>query len=119
VLPAIERGELKDRELTNLPLGLVQYYADHLELMRDENLELWYNCRLPVIRAFIEMDYGPLTVAEISAASRIGDKATVRDTLKRWSAFVVAQRMPGEDGTPELAYRIYHAKFAEFLDAST
>ncbi len=119
VLPAIERGELKDRELTNMPLGLVQYYADHLELMRDENVELWYKYRLRVIKAFVEMDYGPLTVAEISAASRIGDEAIVRDTLKQWSAFVVAQRMPGEDGTPELAYRIYHAKFAEFLDAST
>ncbi|MGH3228130.1 MAG: helix-turn-helix domain-containing protein [Streptosporangiaceae bacterium] len=119
VLPAIERGELKDRELTNMPLGLVQYYADHLELMREENLELWYSYRLPVIRAFVEMDYGPLTIAEISAASRIGDEAIVRDTLKRWSAFVVARRMPGEDGKPELVYRIYHAKFAEFLDAST
>jgi len=87
--------------------------------MRDENVELWYKYRLRVIKAFVEMDYGPLTVAEISAASRIGDEAIVRDTLKQWSAFVVAQRMPGEDGTPELAYRIYHAKFAEFLDAST
>ena len=121
VLPAIARGELKDRELAELPLGLIQYYAKHLELMRAENDELWYKYRLPVIKAFVQVDvdYGPLTIAEIAALSEIGNEAIVKDTLLRWSAFVVAQRVPGEDGTAELAYRVYHSRFAEFLRAST
>lgn len=116
VLPAIDRGELRDREL---PLGLVQYYADHLERMRDEDNDLWYRYRLPVISAFVEADSRPLTLAEIAALSGIGSAAVVKDTLKRWSAFVTAQWMPGNDGVPELTYRVYHATFAEFLGAST
>jgi len=119
VLPAIDRGELRDRELTELPLGLIQYYADHLERMRDEDNDLWYGYRLPVISAFVEAGSRPLTLAEIAAISQIGRIAVVKDTLKRWSAFVTAQWMPGYDGVPELTYRIYHAKFAEFLGAST
>jgi len=116
VLPAIDRGELRDREL---PLGLIQYYADHLERMRDEDNDLWYRYRLPVISAFVEADSRPLTLAEIAAISGIGSAAVVKDTLKRWSAFVTAQWMPGYDGTPELTYRVYHATFADFLGAST
>jgi hypothetical protein len=112
VLPAMDRGELRDAEL---PLGLVQYYADHLERMRDEDVDLWYRYRRPVISAFAEADGGPLTLAEIAAISGIGSASVVKDTLRRWSAFVTAQWMPGYDGRPELAYRIYHVTFADFL----
>jgi nucleoside phosphorylase len=118
VLPAINSGELNDHELAALPLGLRQYYADHLERMRDENDDLWYRYRLPVIAAFVQAGSRPLTIAEIAAVSGIGIEAIVRDTLRRWSAFVVAEPVLGEDGTPRLAYRIYHSSFAEFLDAS-
>jgi hypothetical protein len=119
VLPAIDRGELGDRELAALPLGLLQYYADHLERMRDENDDLWYRYRLPVIAAFVQAGSRPLTIAEITELSGIGNEAIVRDTLRRWGAFVVAESAVGEDGAPRLHYRIYHASFAEFLGAST
>jgi transcriptional regulator with XRE-family HTH domain len=119
LLPAIERGEFADCELTDLPLGLRPYYADQLERMRDENDDLWYRYRLPVIAAFVQARSRPLTIGEIAELSGVGSEAIVRDTLRRWSAFVVAEPVPGDDGVPQAAYRIYHASFAEFLGAST
>jgi len=116
VLPAIDRGELADRELAALPLGLLQYYADHLRRMRDEDVRLWYEYRQPVIAAFVQAPARPLTVAEIAGLSGIGNEAIVTDTLRRWSAFVVAEHIPDD---PRPAYRIYHSRFAEFLGGST
>jgi hypothetical protein len=118
-LSAIDGGELVDRELEALPLGLHPYYSDQLERMRDEDDDLWYRYRLPVIAAFVQAASRPLTVAEIAELSDIGSEAIVRDTLLRWSAFVVTEPVPGDDGVTQLAYRIYHASFAEFLGAST
>jgi transcriptional regulator with XRE-family HTH domain len=115
VLPAIARGDLNDRELTELPLGLRQYYEKQLERMRDENNDLWYQYRLPVIAELVWARSRPLTAEEIAALSGLS-VPVVKDTLRRWSAFVVAELVTGEDGRPGRAHRIYHASFAEFLD---
>jgi hypothetical protein len=114
MLPAIASGELRDRELPDLPLGLHAYYSDHLARMRDEDDRLWYDYRLPVIGAFKLVRDRPLTAAEIALISDIGNVAAVKDTLRQWSAFVVPETVL-EDGVPRTAYRIYHSSFAEFL----
>lgn len=116
VLPAIDSGQLNDRELASLPLGLLAYYDDHLERMKDEDLGLWYRYRLPVIGAFVRLSSRPLTVTAIAAMTGI-EEGIVWDTLRRWSAFVAAEPVPGSNRL--LAYRIYHASFAEYLGAST
>jgi len=114
MLPAMASGALQDRELRDLPLGLHEYYVDHLARMRDEDDRLWYDYRLPVIGAFKMVPDRPLTAAEIALISDTGNVAVVKDTLRQWSAFVVPETVL-EDGVPRTAYRIYHSSFAEFL----
>ena len=113
VLPEIEHGGLRDRDLRTLPLGLTQYYSDHLERMRGADEHTWFQYRLPVIAALSTWPV-PLTVTQIAAMSGITDTARVAAVLREWGAFLEPVTVEA-GGARQRAYRIYHASFQDFL----
>lgn len=117
VLPQIERGTLRDRDLAELPLGLAQYYSDHLERMRGTDEQAWFQYKLPVIAA-LSLTRRPLTVSEVVALSGVDNAARVRDTLRDWGQFLDRVNAV-RNGIRQKAYRIYHASFQDFLREQT
>ena len=113
VLPEIEHGGFRDRDVRTLPLGLTQYYSDHLERMRGADEYAWFQYRLPVIAALSTWPV-PLTVTQIAAMSGITETARVAAVLREWGAFLEPVTVEAR-GARQRAYRIYHASFQDFL----
>jgi hypothetical protein len=115
VLPAIERGEIRDKEISDLPQGLQQYYSDQLERMRGEDTDAWFKYKLPVLTAFrARRGSGPLSAEDIAQASGVTDIPRLKDTLRQWRGFITP--VPAvRNGKAHIGYRIYHARFEEFL----
>lgn len=113
VVPAIEKGEMTDRDLAAIPEGLDQYYEDHLELMRGSDEAAWFDLRLPVIAALAALPE-PLTVDQIAALTGISSKPRIHEALRGWSQFLLPSVVV-EQGRSHRAYSIYHAHYQEFL----
>ena len=117
VLPQIQQGTLRDRDLAELPLGLMQYYSDHLERMRGSDEQAWFQYKLPVIAA-LSLMREPVTADQLAAVSGVDDVARVRDALRAWGQFLDRLSVI-HNGVRQRAYRIYHASFQDFLREQT
>jgi len=117
MLPAIDRGDLQDRDLADIPLGLDQYYSDHVERMRGRDDTAWFEYKLKVVAALSAIS-APLTAPEIAYVAEIPDIGRVQDALRAWGEFL--KGIPVTDrGIRRTAYRIYHASFHDFLEQLT
>ena len=114
VLPAIEAGGyLADRDVTDLPTGLTEYYTDQLERMKGIDEEAWFSWKRPVVTALAEADE-PLTIREIATAAGARNMARVVAIIREWLQFLDSVPVT-RDGRDMRAYRIFHASFQEFL----
>ncbi|MGH3222399.1 MAG: hypothetical protein ACRDPY_27525 [Streptosporangiaceae bacterium] len=114
VLPQIEAGGyLADRDITQLPAGLTEYYAYQLKRMKGIDEEAWLSWKLPVITV-LAAAREPLTVREIALMSGVSNRARAVAVLKDWLQFLDDAPVT-RDGNPVTAYRIFHASFKEFL----
>lgn len=114
VLHAIARGELRDRELKELPSGLKGYYATHVEQMRADDAA-WEDYRLPIIAQLSALEQ-PLTIAQLSRSCGVSLENVTR-ALRGWGPFLKAQDVRFDDGRRRMAFSIYHGSFQEFLAA--
>lgn len=114
VLPAIEDGAYRNRDLDDLPDGLERYYGDHWKRMRGSDPEVWLRQKLPVL--------GALTViAEAVPFDLIAhlaggiERRWVREVLQQWRPFLHLSEREDENGRSYTLYRIYHQSFHDFL----
>lgn len=117
VLTEIEEGTLCDRELQELPLGLKQYYSDHLARMRGADNSAWFEHKLQVI-ATLSALREPVTAAQIARIVKDSSLARVEDALCEWGQFLQKVRIT-YGGVQHEAYRIYHTSFQDFLREKT
>lgn len=112
-LPAIERGTLHRRETSQLPQGLLGYYADHVEQMESTEPAAWTTVQLPVL-AVLSVLQRPLTITQIARMAAIPPQA-VAQVLHQWSQFLKTETVVLVDGRRRPAFSIYHASFQEYL----
>jgi hypothetical protein len=117
VLREIEGGTLRDRALQELPLGLKQYYSDHLARMRGADNNAWFEHKLQVIATLSALP-DPLTAAQIARIVKDSSPARVEDALSEWGQFLQKVRIT-DGGVQHEAYRIYHTSFHDFLREKT
>ena len=112
-LPAIARGALHRREASQLPQGLIGYYADHVQQMEGTNPAAWTTVQLPVL-AVLSFLHRPLTITQIARMATIPPEK-VAQVLRQWSQFLKSETVVLTDGRRRAAFSIYHASFQEYL----
>jgi serine/threonine-protein kinase len=109
VLPAIERGDMKQFGVENLPRGLFAYYREHWAQMQVKDRDVfdaWYQPVLCVLAAARE----PVPIGYLVKWAKI--KANhVQRVLETWHEFLFVER--GADR--RIQYQIYHDTFRDFL----
>jgi hypothetical protein len=113
VLPEIARGKYRDRELEEIPAGLVPYYVDHFTRMQNLNREIWLDETLPVLGALAVAEE-PLPFELIHDFSGVEDPRRVRNVLRQLRQFLSVSRDETPEG-PLKVYRFYHETFFEFI----
>ncbi|MES1243467.1 MAG: CHAT domain-containing protein [Acidobacteriota bacterium] len=114
VLPEIEKGAYKTRDLTTLPTGLQSYYEDQWERMKELDTQGWFEYKLPVLVG-LTVAREPISTGLISDFSGIQDRARVQMALDEWSQFLQPISVEDGDDGPELRYRLYHDSFHDFI----
>jgi CHAT domain-containing protein len=107
VLPAIERGDYEDLNITALPAGLEGYYRDHWARMRAEYGPEW-ETRIKIIYVLSEAQepIGAQLIAEFAGSRPL----PVSRVLREWDEFLREEPVDGAT-----RYSIYHASFRDFL----
>lgn len=114
VLPEIEYGAYTGWDMAALPRGLQDYYEDHWQRMKGQNLELWFSCKLPILTALTQVKEA-VSVDLLSNFSGIDNKAQIRAVLGEWRHFLHEERVNiGEN--IQKRYRLYHASFFDFIE---
>ncbi len=112
ILPEIENGQYQDREMGELPRGLMGYYRDHWQHMGMESKPL---PREKILVVYILSEASrPASCERIADILRFNhvdiDELEVQGILNEWDQFLHKHR---EGGTKR--YSIYHASFQDFL----
>ena len=116
VLPEIESGFYKDRDFTDLPEGLQNYYEDHWRRMRTRDEDAWFARQLPVLVALTVIKE-PISMDLIQKFSGVEDRRWIRAVLNEWEQFLYTASVEDEEGQPQKRYRLYHASFHDFIAA--
>lgn len=118
VLPALEKGAYKDRALSDLPSGLVEYYNDHWSRMRGAlggaERDYWLKHKLPVLGALTRIPE-PQPLERLATFAGLASVAPVLEVLQEWRPFLDVSERLDEEGRPVKVYNIYHQTFHEFL----
>ncbi|NKK01212.1 hypothetical protein GFL63_20890 [Rhizobium leguminosarum bv. viciae] len=110
VLGEIERGERVLTDLSSLPEGLEDYYADWILRWRQRDEAGWDGELLPLL-SFLAVSREPLPLTTICQIAGIAESARLRRLLDgMWRSFVIAS-----DASGDRTYTLYHASFAQFL----
>jgi hypothetical protein len=112
VLPAIEAGLYKDLKLQELPTGLQGYYDRHWRLMHGDNMEEWFNYKLPILMVLAAVKE-PVSIEMIEEFSGVRDRKRVTAALQKeqWGQFLQVEGATAKDKR----YSLYHASFRDFL----
>jgi CHAT domain/NACHT domain len=114
VLPEVEAGVYKDRELSTLPIGLAGYYEDHWRRMRRRDEKAWFDFQLPVLVA-LTVSREPISLDRIEEFSQVQDRRWILTVVKEWDQFLYTTLAEDDGGRPQKRYRIYHTSFQEFI----
>jgi hypothetical protein len=115
VLPEIERGAYKERDIEALPVGLQNYYEDHWRRMRGKDEDAWFRYKLPVVMALTVVKE-PVSIDLIADFSKVQERPRIRTVLKEWEQFLHEELVQYE-GSMGKRYRVYHASFHDFIAA--
>src|SRR4030095_15316303 len=115
VLPEIERGAYTDRELTQIPIGLTNYYEDHWQRIRRASELDWFEYKLPIVIA-LTIVKEPVSIDLLSDFSYIDEKPKIRAVLQDFEQFIYKNDVD-YDGSKQRRYRWYHASFFDFIAA--
>lgn len=112
ILPEIENGQYHDRDMGELPRGLMGYYRDHWRHMGMESKPL---PREKILVVYILSEAAkPVSCKRISDVLRFNgidiDEIAVQSILNEWDQFLHKYREGGMK-----RYSIYHASFQDFL----
>ncbi len=109
VLPAIRAGKFIDIPLEDLPKGLLEYYRQHWNQMRDHDPDVFDALYQPVVCVLAAVKEA---VAEnmISCYTELSDPK-VRRVIRDWFEFLYEEL----NEEREKLYRVYHGSFQEFL----
>lgn len=113
VLPEIERGAYKDRELATIPVGLKNYYEDNWQRMRGQDESAWFAYKLPVLMALTVVKE-PVSIELLSDFSEVAERSRIRAVLNEWQQFLHEEEVVNE-GALQKRYRVYHASFHDFI----
>jgi len=113
VLPEIENGYYKDLALSQLPIGLLDYYEDHWRRMRKKSELDWLEYKLPVVIA-LSIVKEPVSISLISEFSGVKDLRRIRAVLLEWKQFLYESKVVQENSL-QIRYRAYHDTFREFI----
>lgn len=116
VLPEIEGGAYKDRELGDLPVGLQNYYQDHWLRMSTRDLDDWRKNQLPVIVA-LTIVKEPISIESIQRFSGVDERWRIRKVLSEWEPLLYTASAQANQDQVEKRYRLYHASFQDFVAA--
>ncbi len=114
VLPAVAEGAYRDRDFTTLPIGLVNYYEDNWQLIKERDKAIWFDYKLPVLVA-LTIVREPVSIELIRDFSGIKRRSWIHEVLDEWAQFLYVADATDDDGHPEKRYRIYHASFQDFV----
>jgi hypothetical protein len=112
VLPDIERGAYAGLQISQLPMGLENYYADHWRRMGMTTKPLpRTKIRIVYILAEAKRPVSRRLIARISNSVELPvDELAVQEVLDEWDQFL---REEADEGI--IKYSIYHASFQDFL----
>lgn len=113
VLPQIEYGYYKDLGLEALPRGLQNYYDDHWYRMRNQDEEVWFNYKLPIVMALTAVKE-PVSIDLIADFSYVHERARIREVLHEWAQFLHEEKVLCE-GALQKRYHVYHSSFHDFI----
>lgn len=113
VLPEIEKGNYRDKELRELPDGLVNYYETHWRRMRGEAGDSWFEYKLPVLVALAAVPE-PLSIRRIQDYTKISKASRIQAVLEEWKSFLSEESLSNQNTTEKL-YRLYHSSFFDFI----
>lgn len=116
VLPEIENGFYKDRDFTDLPEGLQNYYQNLWRRMRSRDEAAWFDYQLPVLVALTVIKE-PISMDLIQKFSGVEDRRRIRVVLNEWEPLLFTASADDEDGQIRKRYRLYHASFHDFVAA--
>jgi len=118
VLPALERGDYRERAHSDLPSGLVEYYNDHWCRMRGAlggaERDYWLDHKLPVLGALTQIPE-PQPLERLAKFAGLSSMAPVLEVLREWRPFLDVSERLDEEGRPVKVYNIYHQTFHDFL----
>jgi hypothetical protein len=115
VLPEIENGGYADMEPRALPAGLKNYYDDHWRRMRNQDEEIWFKYKLPVVMVLTAVKV-PVSVDLIAKFSGVSEIPRIRSVLQEWGQFLHEEVVDEHNGL-QRRYRVYHESFHEFIAA--
>jgi hypothetical protein len=110
VLSEIERGERTPLDLSALPQGIWQYYAQFWQGQRDEAGLEWSRVYLPILSTMAaaqeDLSFGLLC----KLAGIESDESLQRIVTETWRPYLSGRSVQ------EQRYRLYHASLREFFD---
>ena len=110
VLSEIERGERAPLNLSALPQGIWQYYAQYWQRVRDEAGSEWNRLYLPVLSTMAATQEALSFELLCKLAGIETNELLQRVVTETWLPFLFG----GNDH--ERKYRLYHASLREFFD---
>lgn len=114
VVPEIAKGRYRDEGVDSLPQGLLRYYEDHWQRLRELCGEDWRTYQLPVLGALTVVGR-PLEFEIVHYLTSIKSAVEVLAVLLSWEPFLHVRRH--SSGKIHLqTYRFYHGTFIEFIE---
>ncbi|MEM6453734.1 MAG: CHAT domain-containing protein [Acidobacteriota bacterium] len=119
VLLELEDGLYQLTAPEALPQGLIGYYNDHWQRLRQRSGDDWFGLALPVL-AIVTMAREPLSIDFIAGTLRRADDIDVRPgqiahALGQWRQFL---HVASDKSAPSVKrYRLYHGSFHDFVHA--
>lgn len=115
VLPEIESGAYANQALTQLPIGLANYYEDHWRRIRGRDEAGWISYKLPVIIA-LTVTNEPISLDLIADFSKIANHGQILSVIHEWKQFLFETQILHQ-GVPQKRWRLYHDSFRDFIAA--
>ncbi len=110
VLSEIELGERSPLDLSSLPQGIWQYYAQYWQRLRDEAGADWNQIYLPVLATMAAAQEGLPFEWLCLFAGVNGNEGLRRLLTETWRPFIAGSRDENQE------FRLYHASLREFFD---
>lgn len=114
VLPEISSGAYTERNPTEIPVGLKGYYEDHWRRMKGNDLNRWFDYKLPTLVG-LTIAQEPISIDEIAFLTKL-KRGQVREVVNEWKQFIHVEDNDFE-GQRVTQYRLYHLSFLEFIAA--